>query len=414
MGARCMTGGIRAARLRREVWGVGPIDCGGGPLPTAADTVVVGGGVIGLSVALHAARTGRRVVLLERTRVGHGASGRNAGLYLPSLSPLESVTHLQDFLRAESADVAYQQTGHLALATDDATVRAFREEAARRAETPAVIRILEPAEIEARAGIRPSPEVRLGRWYAAGGQVNPWRLLAALVAACRRAGVLLRECWPVGAIEEAGAALRVVGASAAVRAPRVVVAAGAWTSRLLPAFAMRIPGAVRPAQMLATSLGAGMEPSPGMATGFGTTYWRVGPGGRLIAGGRADLDRRNVTPGAFAVNRTVQAAIAESVARADTRHASVMPDLGWAAQLDVTPDGAPAVGQLDARGRLWVACGFAGHGLPPALGIGRALAQAMEGAGEAALHPRLDPARFVLRDRPAGPLHAMETGHVRA
>lgn len=414
MGPYRMAGDIGAARLRRDVWGVEAIDSGGGLLPAAADTVVVGGGVIGLSVALHVAQTGRRVVLLEQAHVGNGASGRNAGLYLPSLSPIESIGHLEEFLRTENADVAYLRAGHLALAIDDETARAFREEAARRVGTPAVIRVLHPSKIEARTGVHPGSEVRLGRWYAAGGQINPWRLIAALVAACRRAGVLLRERWPVGAIEEADATLRVVGGSAVIRAPQVVVAAGAWTSRLLPTFAVRIPGVVRPAQMLATSPGAAIGPGPGMATGFGTTYWRVGPGGRLIAGGRAELDRQDVTPGAFAVNYKVQAAIAESVTRADARHAPVTPDLSWAANLDLTPDGTPVVGQVDTRGRLWVACGFAGHGLPPALGIGRCLAQAMAGAGQAALPPQLDPARFILRTKLAGQLPATGTAHVRA
>ena len=55
-------------------------DRSGNPLPDDADVVVIGGGITGLSTALHTARKGARVVLVEKDKVGSGASGRNGSM----------------------------------------------------------------------------------------------------------------------------------------------------------------------------------------------------------------------------------------------------------------------------------------------------------------------------------------------
>jgi gamma-glutamylputrescine oxidase len=48
-----------------------------GTIHSIADVVVIGGGIVGVSAAAHLASTGRRVVLVERTEIAAGASGRN-------------------------------------------------------------------------------------------------------------------------------------------------------------------------------------------------------------------------------------------------------------------------------------------------------------------------------------------------
>ena len=55
-------------------------DRSGKPLPESADVVVIGGGLTGLSTAYHAARKGASVVLVEKDKVGSGASGRNGSM----------------------------------------------------------------------------------------------------------------------------------------------------------------------------------------------------------------------------------------------------------------------------------------------------------------------------------------------
>ncbi|HEX6036383.1 NAD(P)/FAD-dependent oxidoreductase, partial [Longimicrobium sp.] len=66
----------------------------------------------------------------------------------------------------------------------------------------------------------------------------------------------------------------------------------------------------------------------------------------------------------------------------------------WAGIMDATPDGRPLAGPWPDAPGLWVAAGFGGHGLPPALGVGRALAEAVAEGTRPAELAALDPARF--------------------
>jgi glycine/D-amino acid oxidase-like deaminating enzyme len=61
-------------------------DRSGKDLPDEADVVVIGGGLTGLSTAYHAARKGARVVLVEKDKVGSGASGRNGSMCTQGLT----------------------------------------------------------------------------------------------------------------------------------------------------------------------------------------------------------------------------------------------------------------------------------------------------------------------------------------
>jgi glycine/D-amino acid oxidase-like deaminating enzyme len=62
--------------------------------------------------------------------------------------------------------------------------------------------------------------------------------------------------------------------------------------------------------------------------------------------------------------------------------------------MDETPDGRPLVGRCDASSEVWVAAGFGGHGLPPALGVGRTLAHMVLGEAGAGELDAFDPRRF--------------------
>ena len=220
-------------------------------LPARAEIAIVGGGLIGLSIAWRLAQAGRSVVVVERETIGSGASLAATGMLAPAaehepgsdpllplaLDSLRRWPGFRDELQeASGLDLDYREDGTLVLAIgrDEVERLRFRYDLQRRSGVAAEwiagteVRRREPA-------LRPS--VTAGVFCPLDHQVDPSRVMAALVRACRAAGVVLVENSPVVALERAGG--RVTGLRTAedvLAADTVILAAGAWSGEggLLP------------------------------------------------------------------------------------------------------------------------------------------------------------------------------------
>ncbi|WP_375454951.1 glycine oxidase ThiO [uncultured Methylobacterium sp.] len=220
-------------------------------LPARADVAIVGGGLIGLAIAWRLAEAGRSVVVVERGTIGCGASLAATGMLAPAaehepgsdpllplaLDSLRRWPGFRDDLQAASGlDIDYREDGTLVLALgrDEVERLRFRHDLQRRSGLTAEwiagseVRRREPA-------LRPA--VTAGVFCADDHQVDPPRVMAALVRACRGAGVVLVEDSPVTALDRAAG--RVTGlrtAAAGLVADTVILAAGAWSGEggLLP------------------------------------------------------------------------------------------------------------------------------------------------------------------------------------
>lgn len=220
-------------------------------LPQATDIAIVGGGLIGLSIAWRLARAGRSVTVLERETIGAGASLAATGMLAPAaehepgsdpllplaLDSLRRWPAFRDALEAESGlAIDYRADGTLVLAIgrDEVERLRFRYDLQRRSGLDATwlpgseVRRLEP-------GLRPS--VTAGIQCPLDHQVDPCRVMAALAEACRPAGAILVEHAPVTALDWSGG--RVTGVRVGdrgLRAGTVILATGAWSGEggLLP------------------------------------------------------------------------------------------------------------------------------------------------------------------------------------
>src|SRR5512138_1688641 len=108
-------------------------------LPTTADIVIIGGGVMGASAAYHLAKCGiKNIVLLEREEFfGTGATGRCAGGVRYQFSTainvklsIESLPMIERFKEEIGQDVRYQQCGYLLVATNEAIAATFKQNVA--------------------------------------------------------------------------------------------------------------------------------------------------------------------------------------------------------------------------------------------------------------------------------------------
>jgi glycine oxidase len=222
-----------------------------------ADVIVLGGGVIGLAVALSARERGMSVIVVERERIGSGASSAAAGMLAPVAEAEfgEAAAHmLRMGLRsaamwpsfaarlrdATGEDVGLRPAGTLMVARDDDEARELERQIAFRESLGVDAVRLRASEARDREPAL-APSVRLAMEAPNDHSVDPRAVLSALRGACERAGVTV--------IEQAGAArvrldareARVTGVVLGERAgtrdellqgDRVVVASGAWSADL--------------------------------------------------------------------------------------------------------------------------------------------------------------------------------------
>ena len=219
-----------------------------------ADLCIVGGGFTGLWAALYAKQVdpGRDVVVLEATRCGHGASGRNGGFLQASLThgiangqtrfpaELETLERLGrenfDDLSADlgilGIEAEYEATGDLLVALE------AHELGELESDAELLRRFGQDAEVlnreHARARLN-SPLVLGGLFVRTGAAlVNPSRLCDGLRAAAARAGVRICEYSPVRTLHKTATGVSVATDEGIVRARRALLATSAYPP-LLPA-----------------------------------------------------------------------------------------------------------------------------------------------------------------------------------
>lgn len=354
------------------------------------DVAIVGGGVIGLTAALELADAGLAVILVERRVRGREAS-RAAGGILSPVKPWDVSPHvnamaawsqarypaLAERLRAASGvDPEYRRCGLLMLDCRELdAARAWAEGAGQDWETldAADVRTLEPR-------LEPGEGTAL-RLPGVAQLRNP-RLVEALGRTCEAAGVRLveypGECGPV---VEDGRAVGVATGRGMVRAKRVLVAAGAWSGRLLEHLGLACP--VRPVrgQMLHYRLEPGTLGHITMTEG---RYLIARKDGNLIVG--STLEEAGF-------DKSVTAAAARDLHRAAVKVLPALaraPILGqWAGLRPWAPDGVPLIGRVPGVDGLWVSAGHYRNGVTMAPASARLLADLMLGR-----EPSLDPAPY--------------------
>ncbi|HET7463247.1 MAG TPA: FAD-dependent oxidoreductase [Longimicrobium sp.] len=360
-------------------------------LPARAGVVVVGGGVAGAALAYWLARDGIEVLLLEARLPGWGASGRNAGLLLAARSPLEDPALLRSVLAAEGIDAEHAEPGHLALARTPAVWERMQQEIAARPADAPPLRLLTPDACRDLLGMRIDPGFLGGRWLPGGAVIHPARFVHGLLGAAVRHGAGFAPRTPVRAVLPRRGGVWVETARGRVRADQVVLACHG-RSALLRGWFGRVLTPVR-AQVLSTRPLPPVFPM-GMAVDWGSLYWRQARGGAVVLGGCRGLDPAGETGARHTLHPAIQAELEAFLPQAFPGLPPVTVARRWAGVMDETPDGRPLAGRVPGARGVWVSAGFGGHGLPPALGVGRALARAIAaGAGPEGLEA-MDPARW--------------------
>lgn len=359
------------------------------------DTVVVGGGLAGLTTALELARMGQQVIVIEAESIGFGASGRNGGFVSPAFAcgsgaiaarvgpraaadlhrlSIEGVERVRANIRDLAIEGAAPVPGILNL-------RRFDHAADLHAHAAAFARDFDyPLEYLNRDALR--ARLATGRYFHGladhrAFHMHPLNYLRGIAAGFERLGGRIFEHSPVTGHALAGHTKQVQAGAGRVSARHVVFATGGYTGSLVP----KLRRAMLPiaTYMMLT------EPAPDLLASVIRTseavlddrrasdYYRLVEGGRrLLWGGRI----------------TTRAADASGVARALRAEmlgtypqlAGLRTELAWSGQMGYARHLMPQIGQLAPQ--VWHCTAFGGHGLNTTAIGGRVLAEAILGQSD--------------------------------
>jgi glycine/D-amino acid oxidase-like deaminating enzyme len=360
------------------------------------EVIVVGGGVIGASVAFHVSALGASsVLLIERGSIGSGTSAQSSGILRTHYSVRENVELAQrawqffvDFqaqLGDDEAACGLVKCGYLIAARDDAMREALRQSLAQQQAQGVRVDYLDAGEAAKLLPIARFDDAALIGFEPDAGFADAYLVATSFVRAARRRGVKVVEGLAVIGllVEGRGDARRVTGvltANGPIRGGTVVSTQNIWAAEL--GRWLGTPMHVRAERHAVLALQCEPAPytqampvfkdlsSPGML--YCRSY-----GGRqmLVSEGTAGVALDEPSCEQADVPLDYVAAVGEQVAARFPAYAAAGLASSWTGVYDVTPDWNPVLGRLPGVDGLVVGYGFSGHGFKLSPIVGKVLAQ---------------------------------------
>lgn len=219
-------------------------------MPSRADVVIVGGGVIGCSIAWHLAKLGiTDVVLLERRQLTCGTTWHAAGL-IGQLRATRNLTTLARYTtellgtleRETGQSTGFRQNGSISVALTGARLEELKRQASMARGFGLEVETLSPSEVLARYPLLDGRGVTGGFWLPRDGQADPVGVTLAFARGARSLGVRIVEGASVRRIlVHGGVATGVRLDDGDIRADAVVLASGMWSHALARDIGVAVP-----------------------------------------------------------------------------------------------------------------------------------------------------------------------------
>lgn len=361
-----------------------------------ADIVIIGGGVIGTSLAFHLARRGYgKIVLLEKETLGCGSSGLSvAAIDLFSLYPpaaelhARSIPWFKEFEERVGETCDYVKTGFAAIG-GEGDVQAIQAAVKIGIEAGIDLRLCDPAEYGALDPGAEFHDISLVGYAPDGGYADPAMTTTSFANAAKRMGAEIRQgAEVIGIKREGGKISGVITNSGEIDAPEVVVAAGPWSGKILQWIDYEDPGLVPYRVPIAVvRRPADFEAAPLSIIDLINSIWTRPESGHLTLVG--SVDRKygydkiapDGNPGAVSDEYTFW-----SVERLVNRYpilerSEILP--GWAGSILTVPDRQPLLGALPETPGFYFATGLSGQGFKISPAVGDLVAGLIAGEEEA-------------------------------
>jgi glycine/D-amino acid oxidase-like deaminating enzyme len=364
-----------------------------------AEIAVIGGGIVGCSVAYHLARKGcRNVVLLEKDLVCFGSTGKSAGGVRAQFSSevnirlsLEALKILKGFQDELGVDPGFRQTGYLFLATTDDELALFRQNVALQQRFGIPVELLAPDEIRRRVPILRVDDVAGGSFCPWDGNASPHEVTHALAAGARRLGARVLEGRAVTEVAvEGGRVVALETSAGPLACGAAVICAGPYAGHVGAMAGVDLPVKPYRRQLFVTKPMAGLPEALPLTIDFHRGWYFRREGEGILFSGPKDAESSFNTHVDW---EDLEAIVATAIHRVPLlAKAEVLR--GWGGSYDITPDHNPLLGPAPGVGGLYVAAGFSGHGFMHGPIAGRLMAELiLDGAPGIDLSP-FAPDRF--------------------
>jgi sarcosine oxidase, subunit beta len=353
---------------------------------------------MGCSLAFYLSRAGRRVVVIDRGRIGQGATAACAGGIRAQFSTeinirigMEAKRVLAHFVEETGQTADFRPVGYLFLLTTDDERTHFKKavQLQRRLGLEDVVE-LAPAEARAMVAGLQTDDLCGATFCPSDGLAGPNEVTYGFANAARRHGAVILEDTPVEEFLMSGSTVRGVStASDEIECAETIICAGPWSAPVGTMVGLRLPIVPSRRQAFVTEPFTGIHRNNPMTIDFHTSFY-FHPEGDGVLFGMSDPE---TPPGD---DTRVDWSFLDRITAVAQRRWPPLLDArvktAWAGLYEMTPDFQPLIGPLQPG--LWIAAGFSGHGFMMAPVVGRWLADWIAGGAPATDLRAFAPDRF--------------------
>jgi sarcosine oxidase subunit beta len=345
-----------------------------------ADVVIIGGGVIGLSIAYHLAlKKAGKVVLLEKGQLGEGSTSRCVGGIRTQFSTeinirfsLESMKTFERFEEEFGVNPEFRRIGYLFMATTEIEMKVFEENLRLQRMFDIPVELLDSTEIRKRWPFLRVNDIQGGTFCPWDGYAGPSEILSGFASGAKKGGVRIHEgSEAVGVLVKGGRVNGVKTKGEEILTPVVVNAGGPHAASVGEMAGVKIPVKPIRRQIFVTAPFHLTDQSIPLTIDFHRGwYFRPEGNGFLLSGPLDQEPSFNLAIDYEAMGYASDLAIHRVPAFGKACIAR-----GWAGLYEITPDNHAILGKVPQVDGLILANGFSGHGFQHSPVVGNVIAE---------------------------------------
>lgn len=365
-----------------------------------ADVVIIGGGIIGVSIAYHLGKMGaKNVILFEKNLLGEGSTGRCAGGIRRQWSTevnmefaMKSFEIFQHFDEEFDASPEFRQIGYLFLARDEEEFETFKKNIDLQHRYGVPSELLSRKDIEKEWPFLNTDDIFGGAFCHTDGYAGPHEVVYAMAKGAKRYGVKIFQNTEVIGIEvKNGRVSGVITQAGSVDAPVVVNAAGPYAAQVGKMAGLEIPVSPIRRQLFVTDVFDKIPPSVPLTIDHKQNFYFRREGKSVLLTGPQDKEPSyNLTTDFDSIVETAEKATHRVPVFKEARIVR-----GWAGLYEISPDNHAILGKVPEIEGFILAVGFSGHGFQHSPAAGMVIAELiLKGRAESIDISSLDLRRF--------------------